>query len=77
MSSDIEKLGTELEEERLVKAFGEEISALILGADPFGKGNLVQKLFASIHEKLLIMASAGSGTRVANPWDSGIAIGFD
>ena len=77
VSSNVEKLGTELEEEGLLFALREKISTLILGADPDGEGDLVEELLASIHEELLIMASASGGSRVTDPWNGGSAIGVD
>ena len=48
-SGAVEQLGTEAEEERFLLALSEEISALILVADPHWHGLLGEELFTSIH----------------------------
>jgi hypothetical protein len=72
-----EKLPPELEVETFFLAIGEDISTLILGADPRGDGRLVEELLASVHKELVVVTSPSGGAGVANPRYSGGAIGVD
>jgi len=49
-SGMIEQLSTELEEEGFFFALGEDISTLVLAADPNGHGYLVEELVTAIHD---------------------------
>jgi hypothetical protein len=54
----VEKLSAETEEERFLIALGEDVSTLILVADPSWDGQFVEELFTTIHEELFVVACA-------------------